>query len=322
MRRLSYEEFEEEKSAFAGAIQRTDYLAKFCSNLPWQCAAYQYLTGIDFGVNDALQCLVVEEDGNWIAFAERHQGIFFPFESAWMFGCPLIGDPVRVLKLMEEAAREYIGGDCGFLISGVLAGSGMHAELRGLRERARRFEEFDTTHCMTIDLSEGPDRFLERRSRSFRKGIRQMKTVENLEFEDASGQSPTELFERILRIQSLSYKSKEGGDIFSDYRYESFYRELCRHLHEQGDLRITFARIEGTDAAYILGGVNGPIYRGFQMSYDNQFRTLALGNRLQLDNIRRMSEAGITHYDLGMHSPYKERWADHHEQFKGVFVQL
>ena len=322
MRRLSYEDLESEEAGFARAIGRTDYLAKFCSNLPWQCAGYQHLTGIDFGIPDARQCLVVEEEGNWIVFAERYEGILFPFESAWMFGCPLVGDPVRVVGLLEEAVRSYIGSQCGFLISGVLAGSQMHEELRGLRKRVGRFEEFATTDCMTIDLSDGSDRFLERRSRSFRKGVRQMKPVGDLTFEDASDQSPGELFDRILRIQSLSYKSKEGGDIFSDHRYEGFYRELCRRLSEQGNLRVTFARIEQNDAAYILGGVYGSIYRGFQMSYDNRFRSLALGNRLQLENIRRMSEAGIVHYDLGMHSPYKERWADHHETYRGFFVQL
>ena len=69
-----------------------------------------------------------------------------------------------------------------------------------------------------------------------------------------------------------------------------------------------------------MGGVFEKIYRGFQMSYDEEYRSFALGNRLQLENISRMIAEGVVHYDLGMHSDYKERWADHREKYRGIFV--
>ena len=322
MRRLSYYEFQEEQDAFELAVHESDHLAKFCSSLPWQCAAYEHLHGFDFGVQHPGEPFIFEEDGIWLVMAERSNNVYFPFEAAWMFGCPLIGDHVAAIELLETACRQHLGSGFGFVISGVLENSDCHRDLIQLGERSRRYEEFDTTDCLTIDLSEGPEAFLERRSRSFRKGIRQMKDVESLEYQDASREAPDDVLPRIIAIQSRSYKAEEGGDIFSDYRYQNFYRELYERLYRRDSIRTLFARIEGKDVAYIMGGVSGDIYRGFQMSYDNEFRKLALGNRLQLENIRRMSDGGITHYDLGMHSPYKDRWADNRESYKGIFVVL
>ena len=323
MRRLSYQEFLEEESAVNEAIERANYLAKFCSGLPWQCAALHNLSGLMFGIQNSKSRFIVERDGNWLVFVERNENVFFPFESAWMFGCPLIGTAQEVVELLIEAGREAMNEMIGFVIGGIGEGSDLDNELRKRRNLFDRFDEFSGTDCMTIDCSGGLDEYLSRRSRSFRKSIRQMKEVEDLEIEDASAESPGRVFERIVRIQSLSYKSDSlGGDIFSEPRYQQFYRDLYDRLHAQGHIRTLFARIAGEDAAYIMGGVAGKIYRGFQMTYDEQYRALALGNRLQLENIRRSAEEGIVHYDLGMHSPYKERWADHRERYKCLFVTL
>lgn len=56
------------------------------------------------------------------------------------------------------------------------------------------------------------------------------------------------------------------------------------------------------------------------MSYREDLRPLGLGNRLQLENLRRCEAEGIARYDLGMHSPYKERWADRREENTGIFL--
>lgn len=78
------------------------------------------------------------------------------------------------------------------------------------------------------------------------------------------------------------------------------------------------ARREGVDLAHIFGGVAGGTYRGLQMSYRDSVRDLALGNRLQIENLRRCADEGIVTYDLGMHAPYKERWTDRWEKRIGV----
>ncbi len=322
MHRLGYDDFQREQESFGEALLRSEGIARFCSHLPWQCAAFEHLFGYDMGIPATRQPLIVEHEGNWIAFAERNHRVFFPLESAWMFGCPLVGHPAEAVDLLRRVAGDFQGGGCGFVVSGVREESKLHRELLKMRVSARKFEEFETTDSMTIDLSGGVEAYLARRSRSFRKGIRQMREPESLEIEDASAEEPDAVFSRIFDIQCRSYKSREGGNIFSDARYLDFYRDLYERLWQTKQIRILFARIEGGDAAYILGGVWSNIYRGFQMSYDDAHRSLALGNRLQLENLRRMEAEGITHYDLGMHSTYKERWADRRERYRGVFVVL
>jgi len=58
------------------------------------------------------------------------------------------------------------------------------------------------------------------------------------------------------------------------------------------------------------------------MSYREEVRSLGLGNRLQLENLRRCAAGGIVRYDLGMHSLYKDRWADRREENTGIFLVL
>ena len=214
MRRLTYYDFQRESEAVEEILKRSDGIAKFCSNIPWQCAAFENLVGLEFGIPASREILIVEEDQNWLVFSERNDGVYFPLESAWMFGCPLIGDPEIVVSLLVRAAEQYITGTCGFVISGILEGSALHRELLTLKKRALKFDEFETTDCMTIDLSEGKEEYLSRRSRSFRKSIRQMKEVESLFIADQSQTAPEEIFERIFSIQRRSHKSKRSAVIF------------------------------------------------------------------------------------------------------------
>ena len=58
------------------------------------------------------------------------------------------------------------------------------------------------------------------------------------------------------------------------------------------------------------------------MSYVDSAKDRGIGNALQIENITRVAAEGVTRYDLGMHSPYKERWADTRDAYIGVFVVL
>jgi len=324
MRRLSYNQFLEEQGAFEQAVWSSPHLAKFCSTGAWQTAAFENLHGEHFGVVEPRGTFIIEEDGNWLVFSERNPGVFYPFEAAWMFGCPLVGDPAACLDLLHRAVKENLGQGFGFVISGVREGSELY-ELIGpfLKLHTVHSEEFATTDCMAIDLTEGTEAFLSRRSRSFRKSIRQMKPLEDLQYVDASSEAPENVFPRIIDLQSRSHKAaSDAGDIFSEPRYKSFYRHLYESLYQAGAIKTIFAQVDGQDIAYIMGSVIRNVYRGFQMSYDQEFRTYSLGNRLQIENIERCHQQGVTHYDLGMHSEYKERWADEMEVYKGFFVVI
>jgi CelD/BcsL family acetyltransferase involved in cellulose biosynthesis len=244
-----------------------------------------------------------------------------------MFGCPLAGDPESATSLLcEVAGRESAkrSENTAFVIGGLIRGGAMYRAVVSLQNRSRVWREFPGTSVMMIDLDNGLEAWWKRRSKKFRRSLGmagafpEENSADGIEFIDVSPDPPEALFERILTIQQRTYKWREGTDIFQIPAYTAFYRRLLEDLHGSGGLRVLIARRNGVDLAHIFGGVRGTIYRGLQMSYIEEARDLGLGNRLQLENLRRCAAEGVRTYDLGMHAPYKERWADRLEERVGV----
>jgi len=314
LNRLTYSEFLERSDEFSASVSGMNEIASFCSGPIWGNAAHESLHGTASESNS----LIIESDGNWLVFVERQQPrVFLPLESGWLFGSPLIGDPDRLPELLLKAAHEFLPSPVGFCIGGVRAEGRLHRGLRARREFCRQFKEFEATDCMMIDLADGFDAWLARRSRKFR---RTMRNLPEIEVHDGSKLDEDEALERMMAIQRQTYKWESGEDIFQSGSHAAFYRSLLEKLQARGELRLLFAQCENEDSGYIFGGVAGSVYRGFQMSYVEKFRDLGIGNSLQLENLRRQSDAGIVEYDLGMHSPYKERWADRHDRYVAVFM--
>jgi CelD/BcsL family acetyltransferase involved in cellulose biosynthesis len=321
MNRLTLAEFRDRAEEFAAAVAVTPGVCEFCSGPLWQLAARARL-GSEM-TSEEEDFFIVERDGVWLLFAEKEPtGIHFPLEASWMFGCPLAGDPAAAVALLRDAAREESlrrGHPLAFFIGGLVADGPIHRALQPLRPVSRHWREYPGMDVMRIDLGDGFEAWEERRSKKFRRSLRGLAgTVPGLEILDLSKDDPDAIFARILVIQQATYKWQEGTDIFQMPGYAAFYRELLEGLHAAGDLRVLVARRGGIDLAHIFGGVAGKTYRGLQMSYLEEVRDLALGNRLQLENLRRCAQEGITIYDLGMHAPYKERWADRWEKRIGV----
>ncbi|MEX2579558.1 MAG: GNAT family N-acetyltransferase [Verrucomicrobiales bacterium] len=319
MRRLTYSEFLKCRDEFAAAVGRSTELSPLCTGPTWQTAAHDSLHGI----GPEAAHFIVESEGDWLVFVERDPPrVYFPLESGWLFGSPLVGEPDRLPDLLLKAARDFLPSPVGFCIGGVPAEGRLHRSLRARREFCRQFEEFPTTDCMIVDLDDGFDAWLARRSKRFRRSMKGLPGGESIEIEDGAAGDPSESFERILAIQRRTYKWREGEDIFQDDSYAAFYRGLLEQLHATGELRLLFARRAGADVGYIFGGVAGSDYRGFQMSYVESVRELGVGNALQLENLRRRADESIVRYDLGMHAAYKERWADRRKAFVAVFMVL
>ncbi len=318
MQRLTLEEFRKRAVEVAVAAVGTPGVSALCSGPLWQLAAHDFLHPAD----ERRGHFIVEEDGNWLIFVVRERdGVCFPFESAWMFSCPVLGDPDR-LAGMILALPQLLAGPVGLCLGGMRCDGPLHEALRRLRPFARRYSEFSVTECMIIDLDEGVERWVGRRSPKFRRTLRAAEKEGGIEIVAAGDETAEALFARVLAIQQQTYKWREGTDIFQSPEYAGFYRSLLGGLRDQGQLRLLFARRGDEDLAYIFGGVAGETYRGLQMSYREDLRSLGLGNRLQWENLRRCEAEGITRYDLGMHSPYKERWADRREENTGIFLVL
>lgn len=318
MNRITLAEFRDRAGAFAAAVAGTPGVCPFCSGPLWQLAAREHLHA---GITG--EPLIFERDGAWLLFAlQESSGIHFPFEASWMFGCPLAGNPDTAVALLREAAGRVAaerGCPIAFFIGGIVPDGPVHQALRTLAPGSRCWREYPGMDVMQIDLGDGLEAWKGRRSKKFRRTLRDIAApLPGLEIIDRSKEDPDVLFASLLRIQRDSYKWREGTDIFQIPEYAAFYGALLKGLHAEGNLRVLVARREGVDLAHIFGGVAGTTYRGLQMSYREVARDLGLGNRLQIENLRRCAEEGIRLYDLGMHAPYKERWADQWEKRIGV----
>ncbi len=319
MQRIPLEQFLSRREEFDRAVVSTPETAIFCSQTPWQRAAIDNLAS----GKTAGQRFIIEEDENWLLFAEREgTGIFYPWESSWMFGSPLIGEPTAVVDLLFRVAKDGFQGKVGFCLGGVRKEGLLYQECERRRSECLHWEEFSGTDCMIIDLNEGFDAWLQRRSPKFRKSMRQLRVPSEVNVKDVSSDAIPDLLQRVLEVQKQTYKWKDGTDIFLTEDYRLFYAQIMTDLQERNRLRVSFVSDRTRDVAFQVGGLYENGYRGLQMSYIEEARSWGLGNWLQLENLRRCAEEGITEYDLGMHSPYKERWADRQDEYRVIFVVL
>lgn len=329
MKRISLDQFLARRVEFDEAVLRTPEIATFCSQTPWQRAAIDHLSpGAEVG-----ERLIVEEGGNWLLFAERRgTGIFYPWESSWMFGSSLIGRPKPAVDLLFRVADQGFEGKVGFCLGGLRRDGIQYRELIQRRDSCLHWQEFPGTDCMVIDLSDGFEAWLDRRSKKFRKSMRQLRIPDGIQIEEASKEEIPELIQRILGVQRETYKWREGTDIFLAEEYRLFYAQLMSDLQSRDQLRIVFATENGRDVAFQMGGLyesgrregghRESGYRGLQMSYIEDAKSWGLGNWLQLENLKRSAQEGIRTYDLGMHSDYKERWSDCQEEYLVLFLIL
>jgi CelD/BcsL family acetyltransferase involved in cellulose biosynthesis len=117
------------------------------------------------------------------------------------------------------------------------------------------------------------------------------------------------LYERIYRIETRSWKGMEGSG-FVDGGMRAFYAAMVPMLAERGAMRAIIGRVGETDVCFIFGGIFAGTFRGLQMSFDENFRELELGNAMQILMLQRLQYEGLSIYDLGSDMAYKARWSD------------
>lgn len=310
MERLDYAQFVAMRHEFDAMAAGSERAMSSCTLSPWQLSAHGSM-GVEPGVADTRRHLIYRSDRAWLALVEfSTPHVYVPFESAWMFACPLVGEPLAALQLLAAVVGEHAKELRAILLGGLPKGGELHAMLSGATSGGGYAEQEGTESCI-IDLGAGGlDGWLARRTRNFRRSVSRASLPTSVEVVDGQGVSPEESFERILRVQERSYKARDGDDIFTIPMYRDFYSSLLRDLHASGELRLSFAVRNGEDLAYHFGFTRGVHYRGFQMSFVEEARPLGLGTALQMLHLHRAEEEGVTRYDLGMLAPYKERWCD------------
>ena len=319
MERISIEEHNRDADAIEAAALATEGVDRFCSGPDWGNAAHQ---AWDPGLKPCLW----RGAGGYVSLLEETIGeqlFLTPFERMWGSACPLIGAAPRTLA-REFAAmlREDASGWALVFLTGLSESSPLWLALVDALDPHHELGGGQPQHRWCASLEGGIDGYLGRRSSKIRRELlRQERRAHDygVQFERGAGNAE-ELFARILAVEDRSWKADARTGLHID-EMRDFYRVLVPRLHARGRLRVVFARIDGADVGYILGGVAGKLYRGLQFSFDDSHRELGIGNLLQLTELRALCEEGYDTYDLGIDISYKARWADERVETASLIIR-
>ncbi|MHC4973933.1 MAG: GNAT family N-acetyltransferase [Planctomycetota bacterium] len=304
MEAVTLADLERQAEAFDRDAFATPEIDHFCSSTDWILPAKEAWAA------DSDTRILKGEHG-WVALLHQVHAdgisVLAGFETMWGFACPLVGpDPRALAREFADALaqREWrillaTGLPLGSKILGHVAAALSHQDVRQ-GPVLRRWE---------ATLEGGVDGYLARRTPRLRSNLRRTARrarEQRVTFEPAAG-DPGAIYDRVLDVERRSWKGPVGTGLLLD-EMTCFYRPLAERLGDR--LRTVFARHDGIDIGYILGGVRRDTYRGFQFSFDRRYGHLSLGGLMQLRQIEHLCAEGIATYDLGIDLDYKHRWAD------------
>ncbi len=322
MQTIGIASFEEQAAAFDHSVTATPKISTFCSGSDWILSAHKNL-------HPPRETLVYEDEDHWLTLTQgplfHLSNVIQPMESAWCFSCPLIGpNPRHSVSLLLKLLRRRREDISLLLLGGIPRGSKMHADCYRYLGKFFRIQAFPGSDCCEASLKGGADGYLSRRSVSFRASLRSgmRKAIkEGVDFEHLSGNMDgISILNRVLSVEMRSWKHGAGESVFRHHDHYQFYRDLIKRTAGKGLLRAVFAKREGEDIAYVIGGILGRKYRGFQMGFDASMRTMGAGNLVQFELIEALCDEGVEYYDLGMDMNYKRRWAENRLEFVNLLV--
>lgn len=303
--------FEADAAAFDAQVCLTPEIDRFCSSSLWVLPARAAFHA------DSTPLVLASSAGTALLALGRAPSLgryLAPCEAMWGLACPFASaTPETFGPAFARAIQGNTKWDVLWL-GGIQRGGQL---FRALVPALATFAELrigPSTKRWAASLEGGFDGWLARRSSKFRTNARhaRQKAAEAglvIEAVDPTATDAEALYARIQAIEARSWKGELGsGFVAGDMR--AFYAKMLPNLMARGALRANIARLGGEDVAFIFGGVLGDTYRGLQVSFDNRFRSLALGNVMQLAMIERLAAEGLHTYDLGSDMEYKARWSE------------
>jgi hypothetical protein len=302
------------------AFSRTPDIDHFCSQSAWVLSA-------DSAIMGGREPFCRRGEHGWMLLARRtwDSGVtsLEALESAWRLASPFAlhegSDAGRFADELVDEWRSAAPFDV-LVLSGLAPASRLFGELvRALSPSyGLRTDAIPPTLRFRASLQGGVDGFFSRRSPKMRGALRAAErraAASGVSFEEAacSSASSRELYERLLALEARSWKGMEGDGLLGA-SMQAFYRRMLPMLAEDGSLRAQIGRKDGEDVAMLVGALieteAGRTFRGLQFSFDDRFRSLALGNLAQLAQIRALVDEGALLYDLGSDVEYKRRWGE------------
>lgn len=306
---------------------KTRQVDPFCSCPSWQLAFHDSEGSQGYLLLEASQDSMIAFALKQIVGGSLPPGIYLtPLESAWCFGCPVIGpDGVGLLRDALEFARSAVKYPVNVMISGIRPGGVLSRRLRTLYGGRQRLHQNVMKHsegCQaSASLAGGLAGFLSRRSANLRSKLKKARRKANeagVYFERVLPNSPElarETYGRMLLVERQSWKGLNHCGM-NEPGAREFYACLVMRLAARQKVRVIFARHEDKDIGYIFGGMAGRIYRGQQFSYADTWKDYSIGNLMQCEKIAWLCEDGAVRYDMGPIDDdamqYKHHWTETH----------
>lgn len=162
-------------------------------------------------------------------------------------------------------------------------------------------------------MPKGPHRWFSGRRASFQRTIRgaekKCKLMEVSFIRPRDTRALHQALSQVWQVELRSWKERnqEGPRVGA-------MRAFCEHAYRRaaarGELLLSFLAWRGEIIAYHAAWHRGRHGYGFQMSFDDRWRTCAPGAYLHWCVIQELHRCGVTAYDLGMQLPYKMAWAN------------
>jgi len=188
--------------------------------------------------------------------------------------------------------------------------------LTALRDAASRLRLrpiwCETARSVTVDLSDGWEAYLSRRSSNFRRKLRrERRTLEKADHAWARGDSgEPELLERAAAVSRSSWKGKSGTSFASSPDTMRFYRDLWRSFGSAGLMELTVLAIEGRDAGIFMSIKDGDIAYAMKTDFVEDFAGYSPGRILTADFLERSAKSGVRQADLLRYSPFTAEFSD------------
>ena len=312
MKSMSLPELGEQAASFDKAVGQTSGIDLFCSSLDWGLPAHGA-----FGAER--EPWLFQGESTYVAFMKGLHGDGFrylvPLEGMWLLGSPFaFWDEARFLTEVGQLFLAHDDWDVALL-------AGMDQSQRWVQSLLRRlgqdFRIYGGPQTIRVGarLDDGLEGFMSDRTRYFRRNLRRdivRCDREGIQFSRISLTSLEEAedyFDRIMNVEASSWKGlSESGVNAGEMR--EFYRLMMPRLVRRGAARLIMAHRDGEDLGFIFGAVSGKSYRGLQFSFKHRLNRLGLGNVLQYQAIKDLTEEGISLYDLGTDIEYKRRWGE------------
>lgn len=307
---------------FDSLLLNTEGIDSFCSSSAWaESSRRAFMPHAQLAVYRHRSAKAV------FAVTQMPEGhrMLLPLDATWSLSSSIaaVNAARDVPDLVSQILEDRFAVDfC--IISGIRAESTLYQlVVNALATKMVPVTHMPPAHRAVADISEGFDAWFARRSSKFRASIRRAEratTAEKIRFESLPISSiSTELMRTFHDIETRSWKGKAHTGI-TEKSMASFCENFLKLTAERGQTRVILAYDEQTPIGFVLGAVSQAGYRGAQMSFDNAYRKIGLGNMMQIKMIDSLIDSEVVTYDLGSSMPYKLRWADYEDRTSSLLV--